>query len=124
MQDVQRFQYGRDLLADKSLRLPSLNIEPRTEVAMLGVLHHQAVAGACCLGLDESVEHLERSRLSVEELGEIGLAQPARDPVADLDADPRRERSSRGRRGKVDLAEAPFPDETVQAVSPTRFITV
>src|SRR5213593_4037582 len=122
MEHVQRFQYGGDLLAHKSLRLPSLHIEPSSEVAMLGVLHHQAVAGACCLGLDESVEHLERARLSVEQLSEIGLAQPARDPVADLDADPRRKRSSRGRRGNVNLAEAPFADETVQAVSPTRFI--
>src|SRR6058998_1435695 len=124
MEHVQRFQYGGDLLAHKSLRLPSLHIEPSSEVAMLGVLHHQAVACARRFGHDESVEHLERSRLSVEELSEIGLAQPACDPVADLDADLRRERSSGGRRGNVDLAEAALADKTVQAVSPTRFIAV
>src|SRR6266516_239611 len=124
MQDVQRFQYGGDLLAHKSLRLPSLDIEPSTDVAMLGVLHHQAVAGACCLGHDESVEHPERSRLSLEELSEIGFAEPAGDPVADLDAHLRRERSRWGRRRKIDLAEAPFADQTVQAVSPTCFVAV
>src|SRR5438445_8966767 len=124
MQDVQRLQYGGDLVADKSLRLPSLHIEPRTEVAMLGVLHHQTVARARCLGHHESVEHPERSRLAVEQLSEIGFAQPAGDAVADLDADLRRERSSWGRRRKIDLAEPSFADQTVQAVSATCFTAV
>src|SRR6266702_5327746 len=115
MQDVQRFQYGGDLLADKSLRLPSLHIEPSTEVAMLGVLHHQAVAGAFCLGHDESVEHPERSRLSLEQLSEIGFAEPAGDPVADLDAHLRRERSRWGGRYKIDLPDAPCGARTVEA---------
>src|SRR5260370_13343683 len=108
MQNVQRLQQGSDFLADKSLRLRTLCIEPSSEVAMLGVLHNQAVARACHLERDESVEYPERSRVSFKKLSEVSLAEPTRDPGADLDADPRRERSGRGPRRPGEPAGTPL----------------
>ena len=54
---------------------------------MLGVLHDQAVADLPIHRLDEPVEDPEGAWLAIEQLGEVGLAQPAGDRIADLDAD-------------------------------------
>src|SRR5260370_22198285 len=124
MQNVEGFQQGSDFLADKSLRLGTLCIEPGSEVAMLGVLYNQAVARACHLERDESVEYPERSRVSFKKLSEVSLAEPTRDPGANLDADPRRERSGGGRRPPGDLARTPFSDQPVQTGSPACLIAV
>ena len=46
MEDVQGLQDGGDFVADESLRLASLGIEPGAEVAVFRVFHDQAITGA------------------------------------------------------------------------------
>ena len=124
MQDVQRFQDAGDLLPHVFLGLRPLRVQPGAEIPVLRVLHDKAVAGAGGFGLHERVVHPQRAGLSAEELRKVGLAEPAGDPVADLDAHPRRERCRRRRRREVDLPETTFANETVQPVSPTGFVAV
>src|SRR5574341_261436 len=123
MQDVQRLQNGRDLAADEFLRLPALPREPGAQVAMLGVLHDEAIAGAGGFDLDEAVEHAQRAGLFGQQLGEVRLAQPACEAVADLDANAGRD-SRAGWRGEVDLAESAFADELIETIGPPRLIAV
>ena len=76
-----------DLAPNEALRLRAFLREPGAEVAVLGVLHREAVAHARAFDLGEPVEDAQRPRLAAEQLGEVRLAQPRRDTVADLDAD-------------------------------------
>lgn len=46
------------------------------------------------------------------------LAQPARDPGADLDADPRRKNSRGHRCREIDLPEAAFSGQLIQPIGP------
>src|SRR5207249_4580222 len=64
----------------------------------------------------EPVEHAQRTRLAVEELGEIRLAQPGDDAVADLDAHLRGQPVAGSGRGEIDLAEAALANEAVEPV--------
>ena len=71
MQRVEDGQDPGDLAADEALRLRPLAREPGAEVSMHRILHGQAVARAGTVGDHESVEHAQRARLTVQELGKI-----------------------------------------------------
>ena len=69
------------------------------------------------LDLGEPVVDTRSARGSrAEQLGEVRLAKPGRDAVADLDADLRGEAVARRRRGEVDLAEPALADQPVEPV--------
>jgi len=124
MQHIQRLENGGDLVSHESLGLSALRRQPRAQVAMLGVLHDEAVSRGRRLDLDEPVEHAERAGLAREQLREVRLAQPSRDPVTDLDADARGNRSGRARGGEIDLAKSAFADQPIQPIRPPRLIAV
>src|SRR5512146_962096 len=123
VQRVQRAQHARDLAADEALGLGTVLTQPRPEIAVLRVLHGEAVAHPTAIDFGKPVVHAKRSILAGEQLGEIGLAQPARDPVADLDAELRR-RTGTDRRGEVDLTESSLPYEAIETVAPAGLRTV
>ena len=78
MQRIERSGDGRDLAADEPLRLRAHLLEPGAEVAVLGVLHGEAVAHLAVARLGEPVVDAQRARLAREELGEVRLAEPRR----------------------------------------------
>jgi hypothetical protein len=56
--------------------------------------------------------------MRVQQLAEVGLAQPAVDPVADLDAHRvRHDRGAPDPAGEIDLAEAAFADQPFDPVA-------
>ena len=63
--------------------------QERAQVAVLRVFERQAVEHAAPSARDQRkrVEDADRARMAVEQLAEVGLAQPAVDARADLDAD-------------------------------------
>ena len=93
--DIEGPQDRGDLVADEPLRLRAALPQPRREVPVLGVFHDQAIAGPSRFGFDKPVKDAEGPGLAIEQLGEVGLAQPAGDRMADLDADLARERARR-----------------------------
>src|SRR5262249_50548604 len=84
MQGVERLQNRGDLAANEALGLRSLASEPRAEVAVLRILHRETVSHARPLALGEAVEDAQRARLTREQLGEVCLAEPRGEAVADL----------------------------------------
>src|SRR3954469_5894397 len=119
MQCIERAEDGGDLPANESLGLRALLREPRSEIAMLRIFHRQAVAHARSLGLGKAIEDAQRTRLSRQQLGEVGFAKPRGEPIADLDTDLRGKSLTRNRRGDVDLAEPSLPDQPVEAIAAT-----
>src|SRR4029077_2898446 len=92
--------------------------EIRAEVAVAGVLEREAVQGTFVrTHAGEAVEHLNRPRVSVQQLAEVRLAKPRVDVGAGLDAEnlgtPRRRAEAAG---EVDLAVAPESDQPLDAV--------
>jgi hypothetical protein len=76
------------------------------------------------IDFDETIEDAKRPRLAPKKLGEVRLAKPARDAIADLDAH-LRGKSRRGRRCReVDLAETALADESIEAVRAPGFRAV
>src|SRR6266849_956356 len=119
MQRIECAEERRDLAADEALGLRATLLEPRAHVAMLGVFHHDAVAHAVGVDFREPVEHAQRARLLLEQLGEVRLAQPRGETVADLDANLRRQPALRRGSRQLDLAESSLADEAVQPVGAT-----
>ena len=65
----------------------------------------------------EGVEDADRARMAVEQLAEVGLAQPPVDARADLDADDRRDHWRAAEPpGEIDLAEPAFAEQPLDAV--------
>src|SRR6058998_1231911 len=61
---MQHIEHGQDpgnLAAHEALTLRPFPLEPGAEVAVLGVFHDQAVAGASPVGDDESIEGAQRA---------------------------------------------------------------
>jgi hypothetical protein len=62
--------------------------------------------------------------MAIEQLAEVGLAQPAVDARTHLDADDLRDdRGAAEPRGEIDLTEAPFAEQTFDAVLQARLWT-
>ena len=62
--------------------------QERAEIAVPRVLERQAVEHPPVVAHQrKGVEDADRARVAVEQLAEVGLAQPAVDAAADLDAD-------------------------------------
>src|SRR6185503_3426759 len=116
MQRIERPQNPRDLAPHDALGLRPFALEPGADVPVLGVLHHDAVAHLVAGALGEPIENAERARFAFQELGEVRLAEPRRETLADLDADLRRETAGRRRGGEINLAEAALPDEAVESI--------
>src|SRR5689334_1370805 len=116
MQRIERLQNGGDLTAHEALVLRTLLREPRTEIAMLGVFHREAVPHAIALHGREPIEDLQRAPFASEQLGEVRLAKPARDAIADLDAHLRGQSAARRRRREIDLAEPALSDQPLELI--------
>ncbi len=121
VQGVEGTKQRRDLASHDALGLRAPMLEPGAHVPVLRVLHHEAVAHAVPVGLGEPIEDSQCARLPLEQLGEVGFAQPGCETRADLDADLRGEAARRRRGREIDLAEAPLPDEAVEPVGATGF---
>jgi hypothetical protein len=52
-------------------------IEPHAEIAMFGVLDHEAIAHLIAIHFGEAIENAKCPLLAGEKLGEVGLAKPA-----------------------------------------------
>src|SRR2546425_3536737 len=120
MQRVERAEERGDFAAHEALRLRATLLEPRADVAVLCILHHHAVAHAVAIDLGEPVEHPQCARLLLEQLGEVRLAQPGGETMADFDANLRRQPALRGRSRQVDLAETALADQAGQPVDAAR----
>src|SRR4029078_4856440 len=111
----------RNLAARRDLRpATSGAIEERAEIAVRRVLERQAIQDAASFGRlrqREGVVHADRTRMCIEELTEVGFAEPAVDPLAGLDADGlgHRRRGSEPRREKH-LAESAFAEPALDAI--------
>src|ERR1041385_2138826 len=103
MQRVQRAEDRGNLSADVAFGLRALAIEPRAEVAVLGVFHREAVAHLPVLPLGQAIEDAQRPLFAAEKVGEVRFPQPTGQAVADLDAHLRGETRSAGRRGEIYL---------------------
>ena len=63
------------------------------------------------------LEHLDRSRMPVEQLAEVRFSQPPVDVRADLDADDLRDhRRSAESRGEEDLTEAALAEQPFDSI--------
>ena len=91
---------------------------------MLRVLHREAVPHALPVDLGEPVEHPERARLAAEQLGEVRLAEPRREALADLDAHLLGQPVPRSGRREIDLAEAAFADQPVEPIGAAALVAV
>ena len=92
--------------------------QERAQIAVPRVLEREAVEHAA-VGAHQRkrVEHANRARMRVEQLAEVRLAQPAVDAAADLDADRlRHHRRAADPPGEIDLAEAAFAEQPLDAV--------
>src|SRR5438876_8718940 len=105
MQRIERAEERGDLAPDEAFGLRAAAREPCANVAVLRVFHHHAVAHPIAIDLGEPIEHPQRARLLLEQLGEVGLAEPGGETMADLDADLRRQPAWRRGRREVHLAE-------------------
>ena len=97
--------------------------QERAQVAVARVLERQAVEDAVHRAHQRKrVEDANRARMSVEQLAEVRLAQPAVDARADLDADDLRDdRRAAEPRGEIDLTEAALAEQPFDAVLEPRF---
>jgi hypothetical protein len=84
---------------------------------MFGVFDREAIPHLAVNHFGEAIEHAKRPVLLPEELGEIGLAEPAGDAVADLDAHLRGDPEVWSWRSEVDLSESAFANEAIEAIS-------
>ena len=89
----------------------------------VGVLEGQAVQEASAgAHQGKRVEYPDRARVRIQQLAEVGLAQPAVHPAADLDADFRRDdRRAADPSREVDLAEAAFAEKPPDLILQTGF---
>ena len=104
--------------AAASVHLRPRLLEVRAQVAVAGVLEGQVVEHlAVGAHQREAIEDADRARVPVEEQAEVGLAQPAVDARADLDADllGDRRRPAAPRR-QVGLPEAAGAEHPLDAV--------
>jgi len=91
MERIERAEERRDFAAHEPLGLRATLREPRAHVAVPRVLHDHAITHPIAVDLGEAVEHAQRARLLLEQLGEVGFAKPGGETVADLDTDLRRQ---------------------------------
>ena len=99
MQLAQHFEDAGDLAPRRGFG-PALARarEERAQVAVAGVLEREAVEDPSVAAHQrEGVEHADRARMSVQQLAEVGFAQPAVDAAADLDAHRLRDDATSGR---------------------------
>jgi hypothetical protein len=89
VQLAEHLQDARDLTPRGRLRpAPARAMEEGTEVALPRILQGKAVENAAVLSQQgKGVEHADRTRMIVQELAEVRLAQPPVDAGAHLDAD-------------------------------------
>src|SRR5262249_5926901 len=98
-------------------------LQVRAQVAVTGVLESQGIEDALVLTHErEGVVDPDRARMPVEQLAEVGLAQPAIDVRADLDADGLRHglRVSEAP-GEIDLTKAARSEPALDRVAQARF---
>ena len=124
MKLAEHFEDAGDLASHRELR-PSLAgpVKVRAEVAVPRVLEGQAVERPSIRAHQrERVEHLDRPGMTVQQLAEIGFAQPPISPGADLDADDLgHNRRAPGSPRQVDLTEAALAEKSFDGVVETRF---
>ena len=99
---------GRALTSNETLGLSALRAATRSDRRATAYSQCESSAPAL-INFDEPIQDFERPRLAGKQLGEIGLADPARKPIGDLDAHLRRQPPLRvfGVQGK--LADPPLP---------------
>ena len=122
MQLAEHLEDAGDLAAGGGFRPAAAGaLKKRAEVAVRRVLEGEAVQDAMRARprphQRKRVEDANRARVAVEQLAEVGFAQPAVDALADLDADRLRDRRRRGAaRRQIDLAEAAFAEPALDSV--------
>ena len=116
VQNVERLEDCGDLAPNEALRLSTFFFQPHAEVPMYRVLERDAVAGSPILDLGEPIVHPQRARLAEEQLGEVRLAEPARESFGDLDADLLGQSVTRCRRREIDFAESSLANQSIQLV--------
>src|SRR6266550_4643362 len=116
VQHVESSEDCGDLASDEAFRLRALAREPGPEIPMHCVFHSDAVARTATIDLREPVEDAQCARLAEEELGEIGLADPRRKTLGDLDADLCGEPMLRCGCREVDFAESAYTNQLVQLI--------
>src|SRR4051812_7302051 len=60
MQPVERAENAGDLPSHEALSLRAALLQPRSKVAVLGVLHRQAVTGLAVVHFNKSIVHAKR----------------------------------------------------------------
>ena len=96
VQNAEWPQDSGDLAPHESFGLCALLLEPDAEVSMHRVLEGDAIARALSIDLHESIVDAQRTRLTVQELGEVRLTEPTREALGDFDAGGERDRSQDG----------------------------
>ena len=120
MKLAEHLQDAGDLPACGSfVELASGAVQKSAQVAMPRVLEGQAVERSSIRLHDgKRVEDSERAGVVIEQLAEVGLAQPAVDAAADLDAKVLgyRVRAADASR-EIDLAETALAEQAIDAIS-------
>src|SRR5689334_8219323 len=88
MQPPQHVENAGDFTSRRSLRPSTLTTpQERTQVAVPRVLEREAVDHRAVVDCQRKrIEHADRTLVTIEELAEVGFAEPAVDPAAGLDA--------------------------------------
>src|SRR5207245_9706645 len=96
-------------------------VQVRPEVAVARVFEREAVERAAASHQREPVVDPDGPRMPVQQQAEVGLAHPAVDVLADLDADHRRDDArAPDLSGEIDLAESPLAEQALDAVLEAR----
>ena len=123
VQLAQHLEDPRDLAARRPLR-PALARaqQERAEVPVPRVLEREAVEDAPARPHErEGIEDADRARVAVEQLPEVGLAQPAVDVLAGLDADRRGDAAGvADAAGEIHLPEPALSEQPLDAVAEAR----
>ena len=119
VQNVERTENRRDLTPHEPLGLRALTLQPHPEVAMRRVLQCHAITRASAIDFHEPVEHSERPRLAEQQLGEVGLAEPARKSLGDLDANLGRQPVLRYWRRQINFAESTLSNQPIKLICAT-----
>ncbi|MEZ5286719.1 MAG: hypothetical protein R2712_18300 [Vicinamibacterales bacterium] len=123
VQLAQHLQHARDLASHPRLGPgPPGAGEVAAQVSVAGELEDEAVVDLALVTPErEPVVHLDRAAMALQQLSEVGLADPALDAAAHLDAHLAGQGAGRALdpRG-VHLAEAALPHETPHPITAAR----